>query len=144
MEHLKAKARNMWRVNCQQITDYDAECVAKDAEIATLPAKIEELEARGGKDMHTSPHKPADAPAAAGGGGPADAPSKKAAAGGGETADAPSKKAATGRGGPADAPLKKAAAGGGGTPTVSATPRKGKAPPVDAYKGGDVDMRLND
>jgi hypothetical protein len=47
--------------------------VAKDAEIATLRAKTEELEARGGKDVHTSPQKPADAP------------SKKAAAGGGGT-----------------------------------------------------------
>ena len=105
-DRVKEKARDMWHVTYKQISDYDAECVAKDTEIADLHKRIEELEAHGVVAVHPPPR--------------------------GDK--------------PADATPRKAAAGGGGDPSkadVSSMARKGKAPPVDAYKGDDVELRLD-
>ena len=43
---LSGRIKEVWRVNCQQIAEYDAECAAKDLVISCLKRKIEELEAR--------------------------------------------------------------------------------------------------
>ena len=39
----REKTREVWRLNCEQIAQYDTKCVRKDEEILSLRAKIREL-----------------------------------------------------------------------------------------------------
>jgi len=59
----KEKVREIWRLNCEQLAQYNAESVSNGAEIAALKARLRELESDGGdSEVHrqstnrTSPH----------------------------------------------------------------------------------------
>lgn len=40
----KERLKNIWHINCEQLTKYDDECSNKDSETAALLAQIVELE----------------------------------------------------------------------------------------------------
>ena len=47
LEEQKTKVKSIWRMNCDQITMYDVECSNRDTVIATLEARVSELETAG-------------------------------------------------------------------------------------------------
>ena len=57
---MKEKVSEMWHVTDKQIADSDAECVAKDAEIANI---WRELEAWGAVEVRPPPCRSGDKPA---------------------------------------------------------------------------------
>ncbi len=47
LEEQKSKVKNMWHINCEQISMYHTECSDKDDEISVLRARVVEIEAAG-------------------------------------------------------------------------------------------------
>jgi len=64
-DSLTAKVRMIWRPNCDQLAQYDVECAEKDAEIASLRRRVEQLEmalSGTGLDVAAVPHIPSAEP----------------------------------------------------------------------------------
>ena len=116
----KEKVREIWRLNCEQLAQYDAECTSKDAEIVVLKAKICELESdRDGPEVEASSTDP---PA------PRDVPAESISA----RLTTPLSHASP------------AATSSGPQPMPHRPSRRGKAPPVDAYTGENAEVRFED
>lgn len=111
----KEKVREIWRLNCEQLAQYDAEGMSKDAEIASLKARLRELES----DSSEVPRESMDPP-------PTHATGIESLSA--RTATVPAH--ATPPPGP--------------EPVTSRAPRRGKAPPVDAFTGENPEVRFED
>ena len=116
LEDEKRKYRDMWRVSCEQLAEYDILITEKDGEIVSLRARVTELESHTPTVGH-SPHTRHDSAHA-------------------ETSTATSASVSV----RVEPPLAPASS----RLRVPTAHRRGKAPPVDSFDGENADIRFED
>ena len=126
LEREKKKTKDIWRMNCEQIATYDAECTMKDAELARLKEELSTLRvAREDFSRLALPVVRRDGP----------------------TTSASTIVPVPILPGSSPAPTPHAPKSTSGVCTVAssaATTRRGKAPPIDPYTAEDSEVRLED
>ena len=114
----KKKLRDLWRINCEQIPQYDVECGLKDAELAALKEELRVMRETRDSSETTTPVM--------------------------ESVPVPSmREALRPRPGLGSSDTRPRCSATMGTAGVAA-PRRGKAPPVDSFTAENKEIRLDD
>ena len=118
LARVKARVDEIWRINCAQVAAFDETITAKDTDIERLTVRVAELEARLPRASDVEPARVSTHPSLLPHTPPVPAPSSEILV---ATATVPTV-----------------------VPEVSAPVRRGKAPPVSAFLGEDLECQLDD
>ena len=118
LARVKARVDEIWRINCAQVAAFDETITAKDTDIERLTARVAELEARLPEASGAEPARVSTHPSLSPHTPPVPAPSSETLV---ATATVPTV-----------------------VPVVSVPVCRGKAPPVSAFSGEDLECQLDD